>query len=451
MGKAALGLAMGLLTMSAGASASGTDSGKSSNVSGQHARKNALTLPRLACDWSPGDNTPTESTPPGSIRYGWVDLSAGYWQMLLSPSFPVGTRFRLEGQYPDARYFSYQLYAGNVTNLAQFTDYQIVPDPGNLSPFTGPTTLNRSILFGGHYTIYLVFGPKPANPAPNTAYIDKSQFTSKQQAVFGYRIYNNFDGLTVAQTGGVPLPTVVEETSNGDVPLANIQTPALCNLGLNGRNNERLLVASLLDRFQALPQHPNPIPAQPVPPAPVFSLYQEDASTWLINRDNRYLYTQVSQRLGDLVLFRAKAPSFTTQPGAGPEPQLRHWSMCENSSVSVETYSCIEDEDAAIDAGGFFNIVMSVPTKRPSNADHVHGFDWMDWGTTYSAMPIFRHMIASPNFTQSAFSVPVGGDPATIMGDYYPLATYCANSVFSAHTNAGETPAQVFAACQVGQ
>jgi len=37
------------------------------------------------------------------------------------------------------------------------------------------------------------------------------------------------------------------------------------------------------------------------------------------------------------------------------------------------------------------------------------------------------------------------------MGDYFPVATYCANSVFAAHTGAGETPKQVFAACAAGQ
>ncbi len=440
-----------MLSASAGAMASGTTSAV--HATAAKAKPAASSWALGTCDWTAGDNTPMNASQAGNLRYGWVDMEAGYFSFVISPGYPTGTTFRINGKYTDSRYMSYQLYAGNTINLGELADFTIVPDAGSQSPAPTINYYDRSVPYGGSYTIHIIVGKAPATLPPNTFYIDPSQFTSKQYAVFLYRTYNNYDNIPLWEFGGEPLPTVVEETSKGDVPISQLAKPGLCQSVLGTRNFERLFVAQSLDFLEQLPQHPNPIPPKPVPPAPTFIIYYSNPGTWLINDDNRYLYTSapVSQKLGDLLLMRAKAPTYSGQTSVGTDPQVRHWSMCENSQMSFETYDCIQDYKAAIDADGFFNIVMSVPSKKPANADHAHGFDWLTWGTTTAALPIFRHMLPSPNFTQSAFNVPEGVDPASIMGDYYPVATYCANSVFSAHTSAGETPAQVFAACQAGE
>ncbi len=440
-----------------GGASSGSSSGGSSSSSGITPPEapgspifgNLLTT-KVACNWRVANGTPDASTPPGALRWGYLDLAAGYYQVILSPSFPVGTRFRFEGQYPAARNFSYQLYNGGSQELAELADYQIGPDAGSQSPFNGVNTLDTAVQPGGHYTLHLVFGAKPASPAANTIYLDPSQVSTLNQAVLVYRIYNAFAGISVAQHGGMPLPTVYQETSSGDVTLASMDTTLVCDAGIGARDTERRTFSAGSDIVNSQPQHPAPIPAQPVPAAPTFIL-RDSSGDILVNEDNRYMYAELSQTAGDLVLMRVRAPSFATQPGAGSDPQLRHWSLCENAMVSAETYSCVEDQDAVIDSGGFFNVVIAVASKRPPNATAQHGFNWLAYGTTNVGFPIFRHMLPSPDFTQSAFNVPAGATPQNIMGDYFPVATYCSNAVFAAHTQAGQTPAQVFAGCQVGQ
>ena len=404
------------------------------------------------CDWRPANGTPTATTAPGALRWGYIELAAGYWQLILSPYFPVGTRFRIDGQYPNARYMSYQLYDGPKGGLGFLPDYKIVPNPGYMSPFTGVNTVNTAIKPGGHYSIHIVYGDTPANPSPNTLYVAAKNFSVGSLAVFIYRIYNNFNGISVADHGGVPMPTVVQETSSGDVQVATKDNKMVCGLGVAQRDSRRRVRAAASDIINSQPEKPNPIPAQPVPPPPQFML-RDNPKDVLVNNDNRYIYAKLSQKPGDLVLMRAKAPTYATGPGAGSDPQLRHWSVCQNAWTTVETYSCIEDTDAAVDSGGFFNIVISVPSKRPANATHAHGFDWLTYGTDETAAPILRHMLASPHFTQSAFAVPSGdgANAPAIMGDYFPQSTYCAASVFQAHTNNGETPKQVFAACAAGK
>jgi hypothetical protein len=406
----------------------------------------------LTCDWRPANGTPTASSPPNQIRYGYIELAAGYWQFFLSPYFPAGTRFHIDGQYPAARNFSYQLYDGPKGGLGYLPDYKVQPDPGSQSPFNGINTLDTAVKPGGHYTIHIVYGTAPATPPPNTIYVDASHFSLGSQAVFVYRIYNAFAGIAVADHGGVPMPVIYKETAQGDVPLSSLDQKLICDAGINQRNARRVIRAQVSDQLHAKPEYPNPIPAQPVPAPPLFQL-RDNPTDVLANADNRYIYTILSQKPGDLVLMRAKAPTYATGPGAGSDPQLRHWSICQNAYVTVETYACIEDTDAVLDGDGYFNIVISVPAKRPAYANHAHQFDWLTYGTDDEAAPIFRHMLASPNFKQSAFQVPSGqaAQAPAIMGEYFPVATYCSGAVFDAHAGRGETPKQVFAGCAAGR
>ena len=406
----------------------------------------------LACDWSPGDGTPTATTSSSAIRWGWVDLAAGYWQIVLGASFPAGSHFRVDGQYPAARNFSWQLYNGQSQSLAYLPDFQIAPDPGSRSPFTSINGVDTAVAPNGHYTLHIIFSAQPAKPAPNTIYLDTSKISIGSPPIFVYRIYNPAGGISVAEHGGVPLPNVVEETAQGDVTLSSLQTPLRCELGFGARDGERRIVAALTDAFFAQPLHPKPIAAPPLPTAPGFILFPSSGSTdYFVNLETRYLYVDFSQTAADLFLIRARAPSYATQSRADADPQLRHWSICQNSSSTYETYGCIEDQDAHIDRDGFFNVVISVPAKKPPNATASDGFDWLSYGTTNDGRLIFRYMLPSPDFSQSAFNVPNGSNPETVMGDYFPATTYCANSVFAAHTQAGETPAQVFKDCAAGR
>ena len=453
--KLAIGFAAVALPLLCQASGTAADAGGIALDGGPLPAATQSVLPLItpfACDWSPGDGTPTSTTPAGAMRWGWVDLAAGYWQIALGVSFPVGTHVRIDAQYPEARNFSWQLYDGQSQSVAYLPDYLIEPDPGSRSQFTGVNSVNTAIAPLGHYTLQVIFGAQPANPPANTIYVDASQFTVGSPPIFVYRIYNAYAGISVAEHGGVPLPSVVEETAQGDVALASIQTPLRCDLGFGARDGERRIVATLADDFFARPLRPNPIAATPVPAAPAFILFpSSDSTDYFVNFETRYLYADFSQTAADLFLMRARAPSFATQSGAGADPQLRHWSICQNSSSTYETYACIEDQDAAIGSDGYFNIVVSVPTKKPPNATHSYGYDWLTYGTTNDGRLIFRYMLPSPDFTQSAFNVPNGGNAPAIMGDYFPETTYCANTVFARHTQAGESPAQVFKACVAGE
>src|SRR5687767_8069346 len=73
-----------------------------------------------------------------------VDTNAVYWGGTYA-GVP-GTRIRIEGQFPRARYMSWNLYDSAARPIDALSDVQIAPSPG------------------GDYTAFIEFGPRPAQP-----------------------------------------------------------------------------------------------------------------------------------------------------------------------------------------------------------------------------------------------------------------------------------------------
>src|SRR5215210_1159460 len=111
-----------------------------------------------------------------------VDTNAVYWGGTYA-GLP-GTRIRIEGRYPHARYMSRNLYDSGARPIDALSDFQLTPDTD-----------------GDGYTAFIEFGPRPAEPAPNTL----SSGTSRGGS-FLYRVYVPKQGQD--PKGGVPLPRV---------------------------------------------------------------------------------------------------------------------------------------------------------------------------------------------------------------------------------------------------
>lgn len=425
------------------------------------ARAAVPSQPQLACDWS-FTATPLEVPAPGDARYVLADQNAGYWQAPFSSLYPLGTRLRLRGQFPAARNMSIQVTTsliGFLTTIGSLTDYQLAPDPGSANPFVSVNAVDPAVAAGGHYTAYVQFGKAGSEKQPNTIYLDAAQYVWTGAVIVVYRIYAPFNGV-LDQHGEVPLPQIELVAPDGSsTPIANARTPAQCAFWTAAEAAVVQGEADIGNALYAKPIAPWPIPPQPHLPAPKFVLWGGDDvlgqlpfTQWVVNADNAYVYATIEQARGDLVLVRARMPTHATQPDV-QDPQLRYWSLCESSIQFLSTYQCIKDSDAVLDADGDFNAVISVPSKKPPHADAAHGYQWLTFGTTDPAAPIFRYMNPAPGFAQA----PNRYDPAKDdslsqrMGDYYPLLTYCTQSLFDARTQAGDSPAQVFAACQAQQ
>jgi hypothetical protein len=368
-----------------------------------------------------------------------VDTNAVYWGGTYA-ALP-GTRIRIEGQYPYARYISWNVYDSAARPIDALSDVQLAPDPGSSNPFRAGadrTVTQRS------YTAFIEVGPRPAQPAPNTLYTGDSS-----GGTFLYRLYVPDAGRD--QKGGVPLPRVtLESADGGGAPL----TAEQC------RELQAPYAQPLNDLITGLPGPPDPTDdgqGYPGRNPPSWRLFQNLCSSavdvlldnesgeaflddgearcgngpgFLSNRDIAYVYSPTSRGFGELLVLRGRAPTFAdTRSGPAVMPsgqQLRYWSFCQYEPATQRVIDCRSDDRVMVGPDGGYTIVVSTAEDRPASARAECGVTWLAWGPQTQGLLIYRHMLPDPSFAQAIQNVPQPGAEAVTMGDYYPNTEYLA-------------------------
>ena len=392
---------------------------------------------------------PLTKTDAATVNVAFPDQAAVYW--VGAYTMVPGTRLRITGRYPHARYFSFNVYDNLQRPLDAIADAEIRPDPGSTNPF-----LPGADRTAGHrdYTVFVDFGPKPARPvdrASNTVYTGTGQNGAPNaQGTFILRIYVPDHGRD--ETGGVGLPTVtLEPTSSSERPAASpcsgLAKPSIGGVndlvaGSNGlpaldpatiwgrkppvwRKFQNLFVTAI-DGFDT--EDSQDLYHQ-LAPLRQLAVAQGGSGGFLSNIHNAYLSTAINRRYGRVLAVRFRAPTFPdTRPGplTMPTGQVRYFSMCENEFFTQRFIGCATDDQTARDSDGFATYVISTPADRPRNARLRCGLTWIPWGPVAEGALIYRNMLPNPGFTQSIQMATAGGEAAT-MGDYFPTSRYFAN------------------------
>jgi hypothetical protein len=353
------------------------------------------------------------------------------------PFEPQWSQMIIKGTYPNARYFSFVVYDGEVpTDVAgSLHDVQINPDPGSANPFVRPK--NR----GGTYTVAISRSPLPE---------DNVIFASPNFVWIIFRLYIPDAGEN--STGGTPLPSITLTDQNGashpvePCPRVNIVTDvnAFISLVLPPQfDSQGTGEPPATDRLWLAPPENPPIRLFP-------------------NPDNKYMIMQTPGPFqpGRILVVRGKGASFPDTFDGSPiwrpadgfkNVQLRYWSLCQNDFVNpFPVVKCTSDLNTTLDEDGFYTIVISDDLLRPDwvPADAT----WLPWGDEQLLKVVFfRNMLAAPNFRHSIqnaiahgctfqlnFPNPPSGDEVegagrcaeNVMGDYYPVAVWCNQSTF---------------------
>jgi hypothetical protein len=389
------------------------------------------------------------------LNIAYPDTAATYWS--IAYDLAPGEALELRATYPAARYASYISYGPNGGAIDVLTDRDIVPDDGSTNPFAGDPDVA-----GPHdYTVVIsgdraaaddpnVLGAapdedrEPGVPAtsPTTAAADAgtSSTTSPTSTdaggttattlatIFGSGGDGAVQGSTLLRVyvpddeddpaGGVALPSVTLVASDG-----TRQAVATCETSGPSPRAVELVEAN------------GPPTDRPAPPQPVFVRPEAGAARLFPNPDNVYIATIVEHRPGRVVVVQGRAP---THPDAaagrpvGGDEQVRYWSLCTNEyRKPYPVSSCVIDRDVVLDDEGRYTFVISTPEDRPTNATASEGVTWLDWGSTeVNNLLLMRHMLASPDFPESAIGLEPGSLASAGMGDYAPVGTYCDTATF---------------------
>jgi hypothetical protein len=445
--------------------------------------------PAAAAPVSPCDRFWLGPTTATNNNFNYPDKFAAYWGTSWGDgALPSGAKIVLRGQFPHARYMSFNTYnfgrASPGPNDSLY-DAQIDPDPGSTNGFRPGDrrdSANRS------YTMTIVNGtpPAPGTPRPaNTLYTGSDGLGT----TFVYRVYLPDTGEDLS--GGVGLPSV-ELDLPGEAPVTD--PAAICStLGLQSLGGPQGLMPistySALRTTTSIPGDTPPVthPAVDPPrwekwfnyrytvvgyfyqPYPGFDDPLVDRSTLssaatggpLSNKDASTMITFADRGFGDVLVIHGRAPTVPktlageTTFGNG---QVRYWSFCQNELFSSRVEDCIADEQIPVDRHGNYTVVTSLAADRPANAKTACGFGWMEWSpngdgapdfdpTTGAAIPgttlprakggrpeagliAYRQILPASGFAGSIANVTGPGQEASTLGSYLPTSRYMSRAEF---------------------
>jgi hypothetical protein len=370
------------------------------------------------------------------------DTGARYWGAAFQ--IPPGGYLEIQGQYPHARYFSFETYTAESQAIDGLYDAQIAPDPGSVNPYVPGAHRDSE---HRDYTVYIVNGKVPTSGrAPNTIYTSTTDGSKSEPTGFaqiGYRIY--LPDIGRDDTGGVGLPTITSVSSDGSrmLELGGCQIITLPDLGA------QQISAALGEGFPisgpgVLGLNPlrwrkytNPVTAYSAALLDnqlTSSEYQQAASEFdatlpsggfFENVDTAYLFAVADREFGQVLALRGQVPTTpqTTlgQPIMG-NGQMRYWSLCAFSQAS-SVYGCADDSDIPAKNHHHFLVVLSTAAARPSNASAQCGVNWIPLGAATQTVLLLRNMLPAPSFRDAVQNATVGTEQQTL-GPYYPIGSY---------------------------
>src|SRR4051794_26025892 len=382
-------------------------------------------------------------TDPATVNVAYPDEAAIYWSGRYQ-AVP-GTRIRITGKYPHARYMSFNVYDNAQRPLDALADVEFAPDAGSSNPFVAGASRGAP---KRDYTAFIDFGPPPADGkrAPNTMYTGTGQNGEPNfVGSFILRVYIPDRGLD--ETGGVGLPTVTLEQSGpgggrpADSACAGFSKPPVpgVNESIAAADGPPVPAGATAPgnnpptwvKFRNLVQVAN----RTATDNPFFDSFTEPASAaepaggngaFLSNLHNAYVYAALNRAYGEVSLTRMRAPSFPdTRAGASlmPSAQLRYFSLCTNEIASQRFIACATDDQSPVGPDGFLSYVVSVPDARPRAATRECGYTWLPFGPSSEDSLIVRHMLPDASFGSAIQRAQPGAETKT-MGDYFPTTRY---------------------------
>jgi hypothetical protein len=394
------------------------------------------------CTWVSHDD-------PDLMNIFFPDTAAHYW--LGAVAIPPGGKVRIEGEFPHARYMSFNLYDPTLAPFDSLNDRDIVPDKGHTNPFRSGANRNAA---KRKYSVTVVADPAPADPAkraPNTLYAGIAG-VPVPGSVLMYRVY--VPDRDASLDGGVGLPRVRYYLPGG----IELGMPGICSLleatRLGLGLNETLASLNLSDVPVPLSAK-NPLdwkrffnPGLVVVEAlgraglassPIYDSVRQLLldSGWrggfMSNRDNQYVTSTINNNQGQLVVLASRVPTtpktYDKQAVMGGA-QLRYLSLCSNDFPTQRFWDCLYDEEIPRDASGNFVVVISHADQRPANARPECGVAWLNWGPLGSSALILRNMLPAPDFTHAVQNIQDLDAEHEVMGEYYPFGTYSSRAAF---------------------
>lgn len=370
----------------------------------------------------------------GNICHEWTLVGRGTKLLPGYPNFPFTEfwlwavaqdkrskpiAFRLTGQFPYARFSSFQTYS--PTQSVALLDAEIIPDEGSVNPTqigADRYAEKRS------YTVWFVPAGSARAGKPNTIVMPADISTPNLIR----RLLRPDKGKP---HGGVSPPTVeaFDDMTGEPVACPRRTLPS----GVYKPLPIRKLLAAI------------PSPQDPI------SLYRFTAEQYVPNRDSRYLAARLDfPYKGKIAAVRFKVPTFPdtyNNPSTvftGKE-DTSYTGICVHGLISTLTSECLADDELKKDGEGFANIMIGPENNALRHAAEARGYHYLSWKQIRMPPLAYRQVLPRDDFAGSINKVPIY-DPnlpsdkqraELFMGPYAPTGRVCPAKEFLAGSNCG--------------
>ncbi|PIC79781.1 hypothetical protein CSV75_11375 [Sporosarcina sp. P18a] len=355
------------------------------------------------------------------------------------------TEIVIKGQYPYARYFSFNIAGEFNLSVTSVVDRQLLPDPGSTNPFLPGANWNAK---NRNYTLKIRFTAPPDGsshfvPSAGNNIIYAGTLANGVPNRRGFIIYRVYvPSIGYDTTGGVGLPIITycpvkkdhRHHPHPSNPANNYSAGQFCPTNLQQHNYPNDV--NFEDYFNTTTYDNNISRNRDNGKYAPFcelnwstlgelsQLFQPEGNTTYIISD------QIQRNSVQLLYLRWKAPTVPDtyhNMGIVGDENMRYWSMSFITPGGLLGLYTISDFQTIIDKKGYVNLVISFGAPRPSSVTSENGFTWVD-ASQLPRVPLFlfyRNNQASESFPYTAKDLPPGVKvPPNVMGKYYPCGNY---------------------------
>ena len=374
------------------------------------------------------DNTVWESYIGRDTTVGILpDVYANYFTYTLART-DDDMGFRIKGKFPDARYFSFNVYSlRDNTTQGSLVDYQIASDSGQPNPFIAD---RDSVEIGENYTVHIVPSKHKDIDLPNLLpFRDNVKLLAMVIRLYDYNV-DDFGGVEFPTVGAFTMQDgIADDVGAEEVAIEPARLPRGLNLrGLvrKKRLPEMVRRLGLLYETEHLAALDGPQSNQKYLSIPFHAI---DTEGFIENNDNRYLLSAITKKEDEVYMFRFKSPSFTAGPEDINQTDVRYWSFNLGNSATYN-FNALKDEEAMVDEDGYVHIVLASKDTEIEARVKELGYNFLEWNMPWEkGLILFRHMLANPDFEAQIDDVPpikegmkdfTSTEAQKYMGDFAP-------------------------------
>lgn len=414
------------------------------------------------------------STQNSNILY--PDTSAAYWTMPFT--IDDTSVITLRGYYPDARYFSLQVYdqSGQLDTSAGatgFTDYQLVPDAGSVNPWQSQDPYPSD---GQTYS--LTISSSAAKPTDATNWLSMPSSATGAIGWLMMRVYMPNDPPyptsilgDVTSTQSPPFDLVAKLLPTVTLTGASSETDTLPQCSSTqgaqfmtttdaGRDLTTVLTTSESEgifesRSVAGVKRPDvrdcTDDADGCTAESVDFVRPTNKQTPYPNADSAYIAASYTLERDEALVVMARIPTTPWNVGDGSVPtvwpqdslEMRYVSFCSYRQqapypvveVTVDgstVWGCSTDVDIhSTDPDDVIVTIVTTPANKPEPSDVLGEFVWLPIDPKHASAPYvfaIRNMLPNASFAESATNIEKTDDAAAaaaVLRSYYPVAVIC--------------------------